>query len=98
MYGDFSEVKMQSLTDLQLKLKNQMQKKEKKKDVLPSKIMDGGTYQKSGKKKVTFYLTQNHESMLNEIYTMKIMMGEKVDKSTLICQAVELMFRNVKGD
>lgn len=88
---------MKSLTDLQLKLKNQMQKKEKK-EVIPSKIMDGGTYQKSGKKKVTFYLTQNHEAMLNEVYTMKIIMGEKVDKSTLICQAIELMFRNAKGD
>jgi hypothetical protein len=89
---------MKSLTDLQLKLKNQMQKTEKKKDVLPSKIMNGGVYQNSGKKKMTFYLTQSHEAMLNEIYTMKIMMGEKVDKSTLICQAIEIVFRNVKGD
>jgi len=89
---------MKSLNDLQIKLKNQIQRAESKRETPPVKAIAQGKYQNSGKKKVTFYLTQSHESMLNEIYTMKIMMGEKVDKSTLICQAVELMFRNVKGD
>ncbi len=89
---------MKNLTNLQMKLKNQLQKIDKKNDMIPSKIIDKGTYQKSGKKKMTFYLTQNHESMLNEIYIMRIMMGEKIDKSMLICQAVEFMFRNIKGD
>lgn len=89
---------MKSLNDLQIKLKNQIKRAESKRDSPPVKSISQGKYQNSGKKKVTFYLTQSHESMLNEIYTMKIMMGEKIDKSTLICQAVELMFRNVKGD
>jgi len=55
-------------------------------------------YEKSGKRKMTFYISQKCEGMINQIFASKMMMGEKVDKSSLICQAIEAMFKDVKKD
>ena len=47
---------------------------------------------------MTFYISQKCEGMINQIFASKIMMGEKVDKSSMICQAIESMFKEIKKD
>jgi hypothetical protein len=48
--------------------------------------------QQSGKKKVTFYLDKDTEIKLSEIYGKKIIKNEKVDKSKMICDAINLLW------
>ncbi len=44
------------------------------------------------KKKMTFYLTNESEVKLNEVFSRRLMNNEKVDKSILINRAVELLW------
>lgn len=48
--------------------------------------------QHAGKKKVTFYLDKDTEMKLTEIYGKKILKNEKVDKSKMICDAINLLW------
>lgn len=52
--------------------------------------------QQAVKKKVTFYLDQDTESKLNEVFSRKLMKNEKVDKSSLISKAINLLWKEDK--
>lgn len=86
-----------SFNSLEEKLKNNLKKVKKDKTVIPEKETKNFKYEASGKRKLTFYMTQSCEGMLNEMFTSRLMMGEKVDKSSLICEAIELLFKKFKG-
>lgn len=47
----------------------------------------------ASKKKMTFYLTKESETKLNQVFSRKLMNDEKVDKSILINEAIELLWR-----
>ncbi len=91
---------MKNIKNLESKLKNSIGTNKLKLRTLPmnepSKV--NVKYEKSGKRKMTFYISQKCEGMINQIFASKMMMGEKVDKSLLICQAIEAMFRDIKKD
>jgi len=52
--------------------------------------------QLASKKKVTFYLDKDAETKLNEVYSRKLMKDEKVDKSSLITKAINLLWNEEK--
>lgn len=52
--------------------------------------------QLASKKKVTFYLDKDTETKLNEVYSRKLMKDEKVDKSSLITKAINLLWNEEK--
>jgi hypothetical protein len=88
---------MKSLSDLETKIKRGLSESKQldgQRYPNPAKLI---VYKKSKKKKMTFYISEECESMINEIYTSKLIMSEKIDKSQLICQAIDLMFKKFKG-
>lgn len=46
------------------------------------------------KSKVTFYLDETTNKLLLELYIKHLQAHQKIDKSTLICQAIELLHKN----
>lgn len=89
---------MNNLDNLESKLKRSIQTNKCKPKPFEPTEEEGRElikYEKSGKRKMTFYISQKCESMINQLFTARIMMGEKVDKSKLICQAIESMFRSI---
>jgi len=52
--------------------------------------------QQAVKKKVTFYLDNDTESKLNEVFSRRLMKNEKVDKSSLISKAINLLWKEDK--
>lgn len=45
---------------------------------------------------MTFYLDKESEMKLNEMFSRKLMKNEKVDKSTLISKAIDLLWKEDK--
>jgi hypothetical protein len=45
-------------------------------------------------KKVTYYLTEEMYKAFNDVYARRILEGRKTDKSTLISEAVELLYKH----
>lgn len=86
-----------SFSNLEEKLKKNLNRVKKEKASIPEREQKSFKYETSGKRKLTFYMTQSCEGMLNELYTSKLLMGEKIDKSSLICEAIELLFKKFKG-
>jgi len=43
--------------------------------------------------KGTFYLSDDAQNLLTQVYIKHLKAGEKVDKSTLICRAIELLYK-----
>ena len=52
--------------------------------------------QLTSKKKMTFYLDKESDMKLNEMFSRKLMKNEKVDKSTLISKAIDLLWKEDK--
>lgn len=69
--------KLESMQEVELPAKQQ--------NSMPAK-------QHSGKKKVTFYLDKDTELKLSEIYGKKMIKNEKVDKSKILCDAINLLW------
>lgn len=89
---------MKNIENLGNALKVSIEKSKKKESASIKDEKVNVKYEKSGKRKMTFYISQKCEGMINQIFASKMMMGEKVDKSSLICQAIEAMFKEVKKD
>lgn len=89
---------MKNIENLESKLKLSIGKTKERVKVSPKPEKINIKYEKSGKRKMTFYISQKCEGMINQIFASKIMMGEKVDKSSMICQAIESMFKEIKKD
>lgn len=89
---------MKNIDDLESKLKISLSGTKNKITPSPKTQKVNVKYEASGKRKMTFYISQKCEGMINQIFASKMMMGEKVDKSSLICQAIEAMFKEVKKD
>jgi hypothetical protein len=51
----------------------------------------------TSKKKMTFYIPYESEVKLNEVYTRALMRNRKLDKSTLISKAIELLWKEDKN-
>lgn len=55
---------------------------------------DVKTVSLSKKKKVTYYLTEKENKKFEEIYARRLTSGNKTDRSSLICEAIRLLYRN----
>ena len=60
--------------------------KDKSLDVKTSK------HQNINKTRTTVYFPESEYRMLNEIYTRRLLSNQKTDKSTLICEAIRLLY------
>lgn len=45
------------------------------------------------KTKLTLYLTEDEETLFNEIYIKRLKEGKKTDRSTLFSEAVKLLYK-----
>jgi hypothetical protein len=45
-------------------------------------------------KKMTFYLSQELYDAFHEVYAKRMLQGRKTEKSMLLCEAIELLYRN----
>lgn len=48
--------------------------------------------QNTNKTRTTVYFPELEYRMLNEIYTRRLLSNQKTDKSTLICEAIHLLY------
>lgn len=88
---------MNNIEEMEHILKRSIETNQSKKSMRSSDFQKQNTlvkYENSGKRKMTFYITQKCEGMINQMVASKMMSGEKMDKSQLICQAIENFFRN----
>jgi hypothetical protein len=49
--------------------------------------------QLESKKKATYYLTNKAAKQIDEMFTSSILTGKKKDRSTLICEAIEILYQ-----
>lgn len=49
-------------------------------------------HQNTNKTRTTVYFPESEYRMLNEIYTRRLLSNQKTDKSTLICEAIRLLY------
>ena len=49
-------------------------------------------HQNINKTRTTVYFPESEYRMLNEIYTRRLLSNQKTDKSTLICEAIRLLY------
>ena len=49
-------------------------------------------HQNGNKTRTTVYFPELEYRMLNEIYTRRLLSNQKTDKSTLICEAIRLLY------
>ncbi len=52
--------------------------------------------QNSGKEKVTFYLSREIMAKFNEVCAKRMMRNEKMNRSELICKAIDLLWKEEK--
>lgn len=66
-------------------------------DMSPNQQKNKSVKPQITKSRMTVYLDENSERLFNEIYAKNILNGEKEDKSSLICEAIELLYKKRKG-
>lgn len=49
-------------------------------------------HQNVNKTRTTVYFPESEYRMLNEVYTRRLLSNQKTDKSTLICEAIRLLY------
>lgn len=49
-------------------------------------------HQNTKKTRSTVYFSESEYRMLNEIYTRRLLSKQKIDKSTLVCEAIRLLY------
>ncbi len=50
------------------------------------------------KAKTTVYMTEEEETMLNELFIKRLRDKKKTDKSALLCEGICLLFKKEFGD